>query len=314
MEKEIEAPEAPVVIHEATADEPLIDNRRAEIEKLVIAENETIPQLESEPAELPVKETPKEEAKVEESDPLEKIKKSVQKRIDKVVAQKKSVEEELAETKAELERLKASPKTEKTLPEDTTPPTPEQVEAYIAQMQEEGKHKEAAAAIRYLVKLEKEEALKSVREEQNKAQKESDSQKEKQLSDWTDLQKDYLVYTEDGKIDSRSELNLSNQKGLLYTTALALYNDKELHSKFYDDQNVIQGFRRAVSDAYREIHQQGLIAPKGEKVIPRNPRAALAEPDTEVAEETPPTFSNSLSDAEKVREEIRARNKNRFKR
>jgi len=313
MTDEIKAPEAPVVQPEAPADEPLIDNRRAEIEKLVIAENENVP----EPAPVPETEKPKEEVKGEEpsEDPVERIKKSVQKRIDKVVAQKKSVEEELAETKAELERLKANPKVEVPVEKkDDTPPTPEQVEAYIAKMQEEGNHKEAAAAIRYLVKLEKEEALRVAKEEQERAQREAEAQKTRQLQDWTNLCRDYVVYDSTGNPDPKSDMSLQNQNGLLYKTALSLYNDKELHADFYNDSNVIQGFRRAVADAYRELHQQGLVnkTPKGETVIPRNPRQVLAEPTAEIVEDTPVNNSNSLSDADKVREEIKARNKNRF--
>ncbi len=327
MEKEKKVAEAPGVEEpeaaaEVVVEESLIDNRRAEIEKLVITENETIPEPEVDSETLP-KEEKKEEIKVAEDDPLERIKKSVQKRIDKVVAQKKSVEEELAETKAELTRLKASPKSPETVPdkkEDGKEPTPEQVESYIIKMREEGNVKEEIAATRYLIKLEKELALKEVRDEQIKTQKESEAKNSKELADWTDLSKDYLAYDETGKLDAKSDLNLSNQNGLLYKTALALYNDKELHADFYDNPNVMQGFRRAVADAYREIHQQGLLkqTPKGTQIVTekRTPRQALAEPNADSPEESPsPNInSNSLSDAEKVREEIKARNKNRFKR
>jgi len=319
MTDELKAPEAPVVIPEAPADESLIDNRRTEIEKLVITANNTFPEPEAPETPEPLKaEEKKEEPKAEVSDPVERIKNSVQKRIDKVIAQKKTVEEENAELRAELERLKANSKpTETSTPKDDTPPTPEQVEAYIAKMQEEGNHKEAAAAIRYLVKLEKEEALKKVKDEQDKAQKEAEAQKVKIDADMKALANDYVVYDEKGQPDINSDLTLANQKGLLFKTAISLYNDKELHRDFYNDPDVVSGFRRAVADAYREIHQQGLInkTPKGETVITekRTPRVALADPSAEVIEETPAqSNSNSLSDAEKVREEIRARNKNRF--
>ena len=303
--KVTEAPEPAKV--KAPESESLIDKRRAEVEKLVITANDTI----SEPETL-VEEVKKEEVKVEEpSDPLDRIKKSVQKRIDKVVAQKKSVEEELAEARAEIERLKSKPTEIKS---DDKPPTIEQVEAYILKMREEGNAKEEIAATRYLIKLEKEQAVAEVRAEQTKAQKAEDDLKAQQLSDWTNLSKDYVAYTEDGKMDAKSDLNLSNQSGLLYKTALALYNDKELHADFYNDPNVIQGFRRAVADAYREIHQQGLIkTPKGEVVERRTTRQALAEPEAEAVEETTQsTNANSLSDADKVREEIKARKQNRF--
>lgn len=299
-----------------TSGDEIVENDRTALEKSIITENETIPQV-----EVPKELVPEEEKtdEVVSEDPVDRIKKSVQKRIDKVVAQKKSVEDELAEAKAELERLKANSQTkESDVKKDDTPPTPEDVEAYIIKMREDGNVKEEVAAMRYLVKLEKELALKEVEEKQNKTVKESEAQKAKQLSDWTNLSRDYVAYSPDGKVDPKSDLNLANQDGLLYKTALSLYNDKELHADFYNDPDVIQGFRRAVSDAYREIHQQGLIkTPKGESILEskKNSRMALAEPDSDSSEETSaPKFSNSLSDAEKVREEIRSRNRTRTKR
>ena len=312
MTEETKVPEAPVdeVKPEAPA-ESLIDNRRAEIEKLVIAENDSEPApTEVAPVEEKTEEPAKDDATVSD-DPIERMKKSVQKRIDKVIAKSKSVEEELAETKAELERLKNGTKTPETTPttKDDAPPTIEQIEQYIIKMREEGNVKEEIAATRYLIKVEKELAIKEVTEAQNKTQKEAESQKTKQLNDWTMLSKDYET------ADPKDELNLSNQNGILYKTALALYNDKELHKDFYDNSDVIQGFRRAVADAYREIHQQGLIkTPKGVDIIPeRVKRQVLADPSTDSSEEVAqPNNTNSLSDAEKVREEIRARNKNRF--
>lgn len=309
MIEEVKVPEVPVVETkpETTEDVSLIESRRSQIESLVISENETFePEVFEDAKEKPKSEEPK-----VEDDPIKKIKESVQKRIDKVVAKQKSAEEKLAEAEAELGRLRSERLNPKQLdtPKDDTPPTPDQVEAYIAKMSEEGNHKEVAAATRYLIKLEKEIALKEVQETQTKAQREAEAQKSQQLRDWTALSRDYE--------DSNPEMNLSNQKGLLYTTALSLYNDKELHADHYNDPNVINGFRRAVADAYREIVKQDLNkTPKGEISIEpkRNPRMALAEPEAEVVEESAQSNSNSLSDAEKVREEIKSRNRNRFKR
>ena len=311
-EQEVKVTEAPEPEEkvEAPADEPLIDNRRAEVEKLVTASHLEI----SEGETSPKKAEEKKEEKPEELDPIEKIKKSVQKRIDKVVAQKKSVEEELAEAKAELARLKSFES--KTPEKSDAPPTVEQVEAYIIKMREEGNTKEEVAAMRYLIKLEKDQALKEVREEQTKAQKAEEEAKARQLQDWTALQNDYVDYTSEGKPNPKSDLTLANQNGLLYKTALSLYNDKELHADYYNDPDIIQGFRRAVADAYREIHQQGLVqSPKGEalKQSLRISRDVLAEPGTELSDETPEAGTlKPLSDADKVREEIEARRKNRY--
>jgi len=305
---DVKVPEVPVVVKpETPAEESLIDNPRAAVENAVIAEGQNVAVAEPEEVVTPVVEPTKED------DPIQKIKDSVQKRIDKVVAQKKSVEEELAEAKAELERLKNG---QKNIPEttpttkDDAPPTIEQIEAYIIKMREEGNVKEEIAATRYLIKVEKELAIKEVTEAQTKVARDAEAQKAKQLNDWTMLSKDYET------ADPKDELNISNQNGILYKTALALYNDKQLHADNYNNPDVIQGFRRAVADAYREIHQQGLIkTPKGEVVERKSLRAMLADPSTDsIAEEPTQSPSNSLSDTEKVREEIRARNKNRFKR
>lgn len=283
-----------------------IDKRRQEVEKQLTAPDPVKPEEVPAPPE-PQKEDPKSD------DPIARIKQSVQKRIDKVVAQKKSAEEELAEARAEIDRLKQGKAPEVPAPKDDTPPTPEQVEAYIVKMREEGNTKEEIAATRYLIKLEKELALKEVRDSQDKAQKEADASKKKQLVDWTNLCRDYEVYGADGKPDTSADMSLANQNGLLYKTALSLYNDKDLHKDFYDDPNVLNGFRRAVADAYREIHQQGLLKqpPKEEPVIPRNPREQLADPSATSSDDTP-VRTEPLSNTDKVREEIIARRKNRL--
>ena len=307
----------PVVKPEVADGDSVIDNRRTEIEKLVIAENETVPEV---PQEESTESKPKDESSEpkpesdEQTDPLERIKKSVQKRIDKVVAQKKSAEEELAEARAEIDRLKSAKVDSTPEVKSDAPPTIEQVEAYIIKMAEEGNKKEEIAATRYLIKLEKESAIKEVEERQNKVKREQEARNAKQLADWVNLSKDYVAYNPDGKVDPKSDLNLSNQAGLLYKTALSLYQDKDLHTDFYNDPDTVQGFRRAVADAYREIHQQGLIkSPRIDSVVreTRIPRVPLADPDADSSEESTPN-TNILSDADKVREEIKNRNKNRF--
>lgn len=294
----------------AEVTEPIIDNRRAEIENLVIAENQrtddTKPEVASE------KQAPKEEVKTEpEVDPVEQVKLSMQKRINKLTAKTKTAEEELAELRAENERLKANSKTPSPeAPKDNTPPTPEQVEAYIAKMQEEGNHKEAAAAIRYLVKLEKEMALKEVEERQTKTQTET----QRQNAEMKALASDYVAYDETGKPDIKSDMTLANQNGLLFKLSMDYFNDPARHADRYNNPNVVEGFRRAVADAYRDIQEHKSITPRGETITEKpNPRRALAEPEAEVGEDQAPSNDrNSLSDADKVREEINRRTKNRY--
>lgn len=301
--KEIATEEAPGVSES--------DKKRMEIEAIVIKENETIPETVSDEtpqeetvAKPEVKAEPKADVETKPEDTVDRIKKSVQKRIDKEVAKRKTLEEELEELRLENAALK-SKKAETVVSKDDKP-TIEQCEAYIIKMRQEGNVQEEIAAMRYLVQLEKEAAIESVKKEQEK----QTQAVVKQQTDWANLVTDYLVYDEKGAVDNTHELSLSNQKGLLYTTAMSLYQDKELNKQFYNDPDKIQGFRRAVADAYREIHQQGLFKPKTrEEVIPvpKNKTQVLAEPSSDAVEETTPSVSSNLSDADKVRLEIKRR-------
>jgi hypothetical protein len=315
MAEETKVPVAP----KATVEEKLIDNPRTLIENSVILENETVPA--QEPAEKVETEEPATEAtepvSEEEISAVERIKQNVQKRINQVVAQKKSAEEQLAEAQAEIARLKSSKTTEAVTTEpkkDEPGPTIEQVEAYIIKMAEEGNKREEIAATRYLIKLEKESAIKEVEERQAKVQTEAQRKAQAESKALLELAKDYIVYDTKGQPDMTSDMTLANQKGKLFETAMALYNDRELHSQFYNDPDRSLGFRRAVQDAKRELHAQGLVStPKADVVEPRRiQRQVLAEPATvEVEESSAPSNSNLLSDAEKVREEIKQRSRMR---
>ena len=308
MVDDTKVPGTPDEVVKTPADEPLIDNLRAAVEAKVIAENET-------PAEaVPDEEVKVEEKKVEEKEAqlseVDRIKAAVQKRIDKVVAKQKSAEEQLAEAQAEIARLKGSPTQE--VKKDDAPPTIEQVEAYIIKMAEEGNKKEEIAATRYLIKLEKEAAIKEVEDRQVKMKQEGEAKLQRENSALLDLAKDYIVLDDKGQVDMKHDLTLANQKGKLFEVTMALYNDPELHKLYYNDPDRAQGLRRATADAYREIHQQGLVAktPKVE-VIDTRRRQVLADPEAVEIEETPNAPTPLLSDADKVREEIKQRNRMR---
>ena len=308
MADDVKVPEAPVEEPKAPEEAPLIDNPRAAIEDAITEKNNTFVEtpVEDAPADKPVEEKP-----TEEPDQFAKMKANVQKRIDKVVAKQKSAEEQLAEANAEIARLKASP-TQEGKPKDDAPPTIEQVEAYIVKMAEEGNKKEEIAATRYLIKLEKEAAIKEVEDRQVKMKQEGDAKIQRENQALLDLAKDYISYDGQGHVDMKSDLTLANQKGKLFQTAMALYNDPQLHKEFYNDPDRAMGLRRAVQDANRELHAQGLITtPKVDVVETRRvARQVLADPDAVTAEDTPsPPNSNLLSDAEKVRDEIRQRSR-----
>lgn len=292
---------------EVSEEAPLIVNPREALEDAVTAKNNTfVPEevVESKPEETP-------ELKPEaELDNFAKMKANVQKRIDKVVAKQKSAEEQLAEAQAEIARLKSTPNATPDKKDDA-PPTIEQVEAYIIKMAEEGNKKEEIAATRYLIKLEKEAAIKEVEERQANIKKEAESRAQRENQALLDLAKDYIVYDDKGQVDMKSDLTLANQKGKLFETAMALYNDPELHREYYNDPDRAMGLRRAVQDANRELHAQRLITPKVNRAEVPVRRQFLADPDAVEIEDAPVQSSAPLSDADKVREEIKQRSKMR---
>lgn len=310
MTDEVKVPDVP----KTPADETLIYNPRAAIEAAVIAENDTPDPVEDEPAIEAKPDDVKPDEKVELSQ-VDKIKAAVQKRIDKVVAKEKTALERAEAAEAELARLKANP-AQVIDKKDDTPPTLEQVEAYIIKMAEEGNKKEEIAATRYLIKLEKEAAIKEVEDRQTKIKLEGEQRVQRENDALLDLAKDYIVYDEKGQVDMKSDMTLANQKGKLFEATMALYNDPELHKLFYNDPDRANGLRRATADAYRELHQQGLVkTPKDSGLeTKRVPRQVLADPDAVEIEDTPNPSPTLLSDAEKVREEIKARSALRSRR
>jgi hypothetical protein len=322
----LEQPE--VVVSDAIQTAPDQMNPREAIEAAVIAKNAETYTVESEETEAPP--TPKKDAaeaeqKPEESsNPSDRVKAEMLKRINKVTARAKSAEERLAELEAENQRLRESKESKEVVAEvkstttDKREPTMEECEAALEKAFSEGDHKFAAQVTKYMAEL----TAKSQRAEAEKAlsersTKQSESQK-KQLADWTTLCRDYEPIDSEGKADLKHPLNLSNQNGLLYKTALDLFQDKDLKVK-YSGYDPITGFRLAVNDAYRGIIEQGLYKPAREtaKVVAEEKvvrRQVLAEPDSDGDDSTPSQVNTNLSDADKVREEIKDRQRNRFKR
>lgn len=299
-------------------------NPREELEARVIAKNEEVTPIEVlEETEATV-ESEKEETtaapKSEEStDPIERIKRETQKRINKLTARTKSAEEELAELRAENERLrkqesKPEPKSE---PVEKREPTMEECRKALAKAFADGDHEFAAQITEYMAEAKaKAQRIEAEKAYAERTTKQTEAQK-KQLADWTALCRDYEPVDAEGKVDLKHPLNLSNQNGLLYKTALGLFQDKDLKEK-YAGYDPITGFRLAVNDAYRGIIENGLYKPVREtvKVVGETKmrQFSLAESDSEGDDGSSSQQSNTLSDADKVREEIANRQRNRFKR
>ena len=119
--KEVGVPQVETKVETAktTEESPaikFIDKRREEVENLAIEENAThaseiVEQLltTEEPAKTEtdkVKETVEPKKVAEDTDPIERMKSKVQKRIDKEVAKTKTLEEQLNETRRELEEIR----------------------------------------------------------------------------------------------------------------------------------------------------------------------------------------------------------------
>lgn len=239
------------------------------------------------------------------------LKKNIQKRINKLTAQKKTAEERLAELEAENERLRNAPKTEVVSDpsKQNAEPTIEQCEAYIIKCREEGDVKNEMAAMRYMIKLEKEAAIKEVEKKQEEQYRKTTEVSAKQQSDWINLNRDYE--------SDNPDLDLKNQNGRLYKEAMEIYQDPKW-SAAYSDPDKIAGFRKAVHDTYRYLLEGGLhkktVTPPSETLdtTPRvRVKAQLADPSTDSGEETSQVVSKNLSDADKVKEEILNRRKNR---
>jgi hypothetical protein len=245
----------------------------------------------------------------------DRIKAKIEKRIGKEVSKRKTAEEQLAEAQAELARLKAEvekPKDEKKEDKKDTSdsPTEAQVKEYIIKMREEGNIQEEEAARDYLFNMRVDAKVKEIEEKQNakvKATTEENTQYNALVGD----------YTTDEPTD---DLNLANTDSKLFKTAMSLYSDKELNS-IYSDSNKINGFRRAVGDAYRELitlEREGKITLNAKKqaqtiktqVKPRDTSAQLASPDAESGvDETIPPSNKPMSDQEKVKAELLNRTK-----
>lgn len=325
---ELETPVVPTEIAEPKpTPEPV--NPREALEAEILAKNAEIDEVESTETEAtiePAKDKAEVEPKLEESvNPAERIKADMLKRVNKLTARAKSAEEELAELRAENERLRkvgTEPKVEAKPVDKNAEPTMEQCEAALEKAFSEGDHKFAAQITKYMAEL----TAKSQRAEAEKAFAERNNQQtaaqKKELSDWVNLCNDFAPTDSEGKLDAKHPLNLSNQTGLLYKTALGLYQDKDLREK-YAGYDKMTGFRLAVNDAHRGILEQGLYKPvaNAKPVVEkpeRSSKAVLAEPDASEGEEDTSqavsTNSNDMSDAEKARAEINFRTKNRYMR
>jgi hypothetical protein len=302
-----------------------IDKRREEAENIAIKENsdhsqEVIEQLlnADEPAKAEdVKSEKSEEGKevAEDNDPVKRVMSKVQKRIDKEVAKRKTVEEQLEETRQELAEIRSKQNQQVIGNKDdakSTEPTLEQISAYLKKMREEGNVDEEVRILDYIAERRAKSERKSAMDELDGRAKKNQEAKAKNDKDIQDLLLDYTVKDDSGKTISNDPMNLANMNGILRKTADALFNDPKTKAD-YSDPDRVMAYRRAVTDAFRTIYQLGLHKQDTstvEEVTPMKRRQVLVEPTSDGSEETVEVSpSRILSDHEKVLEEVRNRRK-----
>lgn len=307
----------------------LIDKRREEVERIAIEENDKhssaiIGQLleAEEPAKAADdvksedKPAEKKEEVVEDKDPIKKVMSKVQKRIDKEVAKRKTIEEELAETRAELEKIREAQNVmvvgnkDDNKEKNSEEPTEQQIAAYLRKVREDGNVEEEVRVLDYIAQRRTEAAKKAALEEYAGRDKAKVEAKAKQDAQIQQLLMDYVVRDENGKIVADDPMNLANEKGLLRQTADALFHNPDLKAQ-YSDADKVMAYRRAVNDAFRTIYQLGLNNPSMETVesAPKLKRkAVLVEPSSDTGEEVSDASPQRLrSDQDKVIDEIKNR-------
>lgn len=298
--------------------ETLLDVRqraRQEVESQATGEAPPLPPepKEEKPEEKVKTEPEKKEGSEKEPEPNEeeKLKAKIQKRIGKEVAKRKTLEEQIAEKDAEIERLRserATPKESgKPSEGENKEPTDDEIKAALKKAREEGDVDFEFQILDYIserkAKREREEALKEINSNNKKSQE--------RAQQWGEIVQDYSVVDDDGNEIKDHPLNLNNENSRLYKTAKALYADENLRKERYSRGSEMENIRRAVSDAYIELTKMGVGLRKEEKPKDDKPsvkermKKSLAEPGAAQEEPTEPSGPpKPKNEEEKVQDEV----------
>ena len=313
MEEKVigQAPEETIVESKPTGEVEKVEveatpeqSRRFEVEEKIQKDRETFP----EPVVEEVKVEEKVADKVEAADPTKTVKDKVQKRIDKAVAKQKTAEEELAQVRAENEKLKSQIKPPAESEADVKrEPTDAEIRTALLKAKRDGDLEFEVQILEYMAERKAKKERAEAELTLSESRKKQAEQVEQFQKDWKNIELDYQ--------SENPEMNLSNPKSLLYRTAKALYEDKDLAKSVYSDPNRAHAMRLAVSDAFREIVENNLLPGNKETVEEVKPsetklrkRAQLADPSSSVAEEIQ-TVVKDLSDTEKVLNDVKRRKK-----
>lgn len=245
------ATEAPVKSARETLEDDLVGTPEPTEKAPVEPSGESTDEVDSIVAGIEPGEEPEETAgapeEVDEVDEIlreapktEEDKSRVQLRIDKLTAEKKALEEEVAALKAQREAPKDGKKTY----------TPEQLRTALKKAMDEGDSDLVWDIMQYQRQQDKEDLIKMYNDEKKKGSEVVERVK----TEWLEIKAQHAKYVDPKMPElfpgSREALNLDREDSLLYRVADRLYWDKE-KGQYYQSQP--GGQKLAVSDALAQI-------------------------------------------------------------
>lgn len=170
-------------------------------------------------------------------------KSGVQKRIDRLTAEKKAAEERIAEFEKKMSDMeeKLTEKEASDIFDEKLPDyTPQQVNEALQKAVDDGDSRLINEIMDYKVKKGQQEAFKRIEKQRQEAIKKQQAH----VKEWQTIVEDFSDYAEEDK-----NFDLSNQQSTLYQLAAKLFNDPSRKKRYHKDG----GQRLAVVDALHLI-------------------------------------------------------------
>ena len=300
------APEPQKTEETKTIGEPVISERdklRMDVEEKIVGEPAPLPPETT----VTVQEVEAKPKETENEDATERLKAKIEKRIGKEVAKRKTLEEQLAEKDAEIERLKSGVQVEKK-PEKE--PTLQEIAAALKKARDDGDTQFEVEILDYMAERKAKKERKEAEESYTKTQTQATERQRK----WGEIVQDYTVTDDSGAEVKDHPLNLANPQSQLYKTANALYLDPELKKHRYSSGTEMENLRRAISDAYVELTKMGVSKKETThevnndgKTPKERLKTSLVEPSAAKEESQPKAPAKPKNDQDKVLDEVKHR-------
>ena len=238
----------------------------------------------------------------EKKTPFDKRKENLQKEINRLIAQKNSLQDDLDKSKVN------KPETQEKKDPDYTD---EQLNQAIKKMIDEDKPEGILDIINYKVKK-MEDALVSRYENDKQSQV---KQVEERNKEWQGILKDYSKDSyDDDWMKEDPDFDMSDKNSLIYTVAKEFFEDSDLFKARYQGAG---GMRIAVQDAYSEILKQKLAEAKTkpepkdnkEKIVRKNMKESLTTGANSSGEENNKPSNKPYDEKEDLAEVMSERKK-----